>query len=175
MDAMEESDDTEVHAVVPGEPHRSATGPGVSPDPASATEGHDPEVATGALAPVPAPVPRGQLLGALSMLAGPLLLGWMGRDPLAGLPMLLAFVVIKAITRWDLWSDVIAERGRGVLPAMIAATVSVQAVVVTILFVLGRGLSLITGPWRPGSGIEAVDLTLAALVVAAALALPRSR
>ncbi len=78
--------------------------------------------------------------------------------------MLLAFifvlVILKPISGRVLWISNIQEKGTGVLVPMLLATLTVQTVLATVLFLLGRAVGSVAGYGKPAAALEGFDWAL---------------
>ena len=112
--------------------------------------------------------------GAL-LVAGPIAAGSAWRPVGVAALYVLSFVLAQALSGRDLWVSQVEEKGRGVIAPMVCATFFVQAIVVAVLFFIGRLIATVGGIRRPiggGAGLVTLgDVLTAGCLCAAAICL----
>jgi len=86
-----------------------------------------------------------RIVTGLFLLGGVIAFGVLLRSPWVILPLTLIFTVCFGLGRWRAWREAIRNGTVGAALAGQAGTLLVQGILVTILYVLGRGIAAMTG------------------------------
>ncbi len=111
----------------------------------------------------------------LLMVSAVLLAGWLARSPWIVLLMVPVYTVAFVLGRWPAWRVSWRANSWARTAAKLTSTAAVQAILVGVLYLLGRGISAVFGQseaaqfsswdWLYGAGLGLVSWSLGGLVI----------
>lgn len=89
-----------------------------------------------------------RIIAGLMLLAGPMIAGWQGRSPWIIAVLACVFALSFVIGRWRGWRE-LARQNASRLPRELLATLLIQAVLVSLFYLVGAGLAAVfSSDWQ---------------------------
>ncbi len=96
-------------------------------------------------------IPVLRLITGLFLLVSVLSAGVLPRSPWIVLPLALTFTIAYVVGRWSAWSSAVRTQRPAQLAGQLSITFAVQAVMVSVLYLIGRGCAAVFGRTSTGA------------------------